>query len=63
MWPLADGVLVERLADGDHYDGLPMLFSLLHPLDELCPVTCRAPTPSERTQGGGGHVCGHILYL
>lgn len=66
MWPLASGVLVERLADGDNYDGLPTVFSLLHPLDELCPVTCRTPTKGKhcggacvRGRAGGTHVRGH----
>lgn len=49
MWPLEEGVLVERLVGADSaYDGLPTLFSLLHPMDDLCPVTYRRPTASER---------------
>lgn len=47
MWPLDCGVLVERLIETDSaYDGLPTLFSLLHPLDDFCPVTCRRETAS-----------------
>lgn len=41
-------MLVERLIEDDSaYDGLPTLFSLLHPLDDFCPVTCRREIASE----------------
>lgn len=48
VWPLDSGLLVERLMGADSaYDGLPTLFSLLHPMDDFCPVTCHRPTASE----------------
>ena len=48
VWPLKNGLLVERLVASDNgSDGLPTIFSLLHPMDDFCPVTCRKPTPSE----------------
>jgi hypothetical protein len=48
VWPLECGVLVERLIEADSaYDGLPTLFSLLHPLDDFCPVTCRREVACE----------------
>ncbi len=48
MWPLDTGVLVERVVQEDSgYDGLPTLFSLLQPMDEFSPVSCRRPTASE----------------
>ena len=49
MWGLECGVLAERLVEADSaYDGLPTLFSLSHPLDDFCPVTCcRKPTTNK----------------
>ncbi|KAL5463582.1 hypothetical protein EMCRGX_G032493 [Ephydatia muelleri] len=43
-WPLDGGIMVERKAASDAgHDGLPTLFTLLHPLDDLCPTTFRRP--------------------
>lgn len=48
VWPLDCGVVVERqLAAGSAYDGFPTLFSLLHPLDDFCPLTCHRHAASE----------------
>lgn len=39
--------MVERKAASDAgHDGLPTLFTLLHPLDDLCPTTFRRPAAS-----------------
>ena len=43
VWPLDEGVLLERKIET--VDGLAVLFSLAHPLDDLCPVTCRRMSP------------------
>lgn len=45
------GVLIEREVAEEYQnggDGLPTLFSLLHPIEELAPVTFRRPTASEK---------------
>ena len=43
-WPISGGLLVERQISADWgYDGLATLFSLLHPMDDFCPVTCKRP--------------------
>jgi hypothetical protein len=50
VWPISGGLLIERqvnpLLDVDNLstvsgteDGLPVLFTLTHPLDDICPVT------------------------
>ena len=40
--------MVERMvAIETGSDGLPVLFTLMHPLDDFCPVTFRRPTASE----------------
>ena len=44
------GLLVEREVAKEHQnggDGLPTLFSLLHPIGELSPVTLRRPATGE----------------
>lgn len=48
--PMSVGVLIEREVAEEYQnggDGLPTLFSLLHPIEELAPVTFRRPTASE----------------
>ena len=50
MYPVLGGLLLEREVQsecGGGGDGLPVLFTLLHPLDDLCPVTFRRPAASE----------------
>ncbi len=42
---ISGGILVER--EVSSHDGLPVLFSLMHPLDDFCPVTFRRPTAGE----------------
>ena len=50
IWPIRGGVLLERQVDQDGgYDGLPTLFTLLHPMDDFCPVTCRRPAASKQS--------------
>lgn len=45
--------MVERKAASDAgHDGLPTLFTLLHPLDDLCPITFRRPAASTRRERG-----------
>lgn len=47
-WPIKGGVLVERQVSPEWgSDGLPILYSLLHPMDDLCPITFRRPTASQ----------------
>lgn len=47
-WPISGGVLLERKVSPDGgSDGLPTLFTLLHPMDDFCPATFRRPTASE----------------
>ena len=47
-WPTSSGVLLERkVASEGGSDGLPTLFTLLHPMDDFCPATFRRPTASE----------------
>ena len=48
------GLLIERavtatppIADGDQSiieEGLPVMFTLLHPLDDMSPLVCRYPS-------------------
>ncbi len=50
VWSLANGLLVERSIPSDGgcgLEGLPTLFTLLHPSDDLCPVTLRRPAEGE----------------
>ena len=47
VWPISGGLLLERQISADWgYDGLPTLFTLLHPMDDFCPVTCKRPAAS-----------------
>lgn len=47
-WPISGGVLLERKVSSEGgSDGLPTLFTLLHPMDDFCPATFRRPTASE----------------
>lgn len=54
VWPIQGGLLVEREVEGGEgagHDGLPTLFSLMHPMDDLCPVVFHRPTASEPSMG------------
>ena len=42
--PSKKGLLLERKQDCDESDGLAVLFTLSHPLHDLCPLTYRIPT-------------------
>ena len=55
IWPIDGGLLIERSVGstsstcnmGDQSsieEGLPVMFSLLHPLDDMSPVVCRFPS-------------------
>ena len=55
IWPIDGGLLIERSASttnaasniGDQSsveEGLPVMFTLLHPLDDISPVVCRYPS-------------------
>ena len=47
-WPISSGLLLERQVSPEGgSDGLPILFTLLHPMDDFCPTTFRRPTASE----------------
>jgi hypothetical protein len=41
VWPIQNGLLIERDTLGMADDNLSLLFTLTHPLDDVCPVTCR----------------------
>ena len=44
MWPIKDGILVERDAGAADVVDSPTMFTLSHPLDEFKPVLTRIPT-------------------
>ena len=55
IWPIDGGLLIERAAgtpstasntggQSSVEEGLPVMFSLLHPLDDISPVVCRYPS-------------------
>ena len=46
--PISAGLLIERQVTGEiGNDGLPTLFTLLHPMGDLCPVMLYRPSASE----------------
>ena len=46
--PISAGLLIERQVTGEvGSDGLPTLFTLLHPMADLCPVILHRPSASE----------------
>ena len=47
--PITSGLLIERQVTGEvnGSDGLPTLFTLLHPMGDLCPVILRRPSASK----------------
>lgn len=60
VWSLANGLLVERSIPSDGgcgLEGLPTLFTLLHPSDDLCPVTSRRPAEGE------SYICRGVVSL
>ncbi|XP_036221809.2 anaphase-promoting complex subunit 1 isoform X2 [Bactrocera oleae] len=48
VWPTAFGILLEKVASSaivqNHAISMPRLFSLAHPLQEICPVICKTAT-------------------
>jgi len=49
-WPISSGLLLERqMSSEGGSDGLPILFTLLNPMDDFCPTTFRRPAASETT--------------
>ena len=49
MTPLPVGLLIERDTTGEESGsvGLPIFFSLLHPMSDLCPVSIKRPSVSK----------------
>ncbi|XP_054087608.1 anaphase-promoting complex subunit 1 [Zeugodacus cucurbitae] len=48
VWPTSFGILLEKVASSaiiqNHAISMPRLFSLAHPLQEICPVICKTST-------------------
>ena len=45
--PLSVGLLIERDTTGEETGGLPIFFSLLHPMSDLYPVSIKRPSVSK----------------
>lgn len=41
MWPIKGGILIERDTTILAEENLAILFTISHPFDDVCPVTCR----------------------
>ncbi|XP_053948485.1 anaphase-promoting complex subunit 1 isoform X1 [Anastrepha ludens] len=50
VWPTSYGILLEKVPSNaviqNHAISMPRLFSLAHPLDEICPVLCKTEANS-----------------
>ena len=44
MWPIKYGILIERDTSMSKDENLPVFFTIGHPFDDVCPVTCRRTT-------------------
>ena len=60
MWPIKDGILVERdttgATDADESAALATMFTLSHPLDEFKPVLTRVPASSSSASSALNYV-------
>ncbi|XP_065897309.1 anaphase-promoting complex subunit 1-like [Dysidea avara] len=74
VWPMDGGLLIERtvtttphVANGNQSimeEGLPVMFTLLHPLDDMSPIVCRYPSTGSSDQSVLGYQCDpHMIVV